>query len=75
MVATKRIGQIGHGRLHAGMAEGTSVRIQGGLMVMKQASQESEKQNCNDRNSFDAGPVAGARLWMVESHRVLANVQ
>ena len=64
------VGKIDHGRMDAGVA----VRAGGGigrrLVVMEQASEQSDKQDRDDGNSIDRKLSADARFWLPEPHRI-----
>ena len=63
-------GKIDHRRMDASVA----VRAGGGigrrLVVMEQASEQSDKQDRDDGNSIDRKLSADARFWLPEPHRI-----
>jgi hypothetical protein len=66
--------EIDYGCLSSGMAVGTSVGITRGVMMMKQASEKSEYNDCNNGNSLGWEQPSDARSWILDSHLVIQRV-
>ena len=59
--------QIDHRPLKAGMAVGARVEIPRGLVVMDEASEESENEDHNNGESLDSELFPDAPFWIGES--------